>query len=242
MKLFDDDFIVGGFTAGASGIWTRTKPTDPPTQDYTALSGELGIPLSSIVRPYQANGQLAAIVGTEHGGMGVLSDNVLKKTDGLVTSDSGLVLSIIAADCVPVYLADREAGVIGLLHCGRQSAAGELIHNGIARMEELGAAPEMTELFLGPHICQACYEVGAEVMDDFALSFTAKELERIFRREGERLYLDMAEAITVKALREGISRGNIHFSRECTCHGSGYYSYRRGDRGLQNLAYMMKKR
>ena len=242
MKLFDDASVVGGFTAGGSGIWTRTEPTAPPTRDYTALSEELAVPLTSIVRPYQANGQLVAIVGTEHGGMGVLRDNVLKKTDGLITSESGLLLSIIAADCVPIYLAERESGVIGLLHCGRQSAAGELIHNGIARMAELGTVPEKTELTLGPHICRACYEVGAEVRDDFARSFTAEEHERIFHRAGERLYLNMAEAITIKALREGISRDNIHISSVCTCHGSGFYSYRRGDRGLQNLAYMMKKR
>ena len=235
-----DDFVLAGFTAG-SGIWTRNEPDDPPSRDYVQLSRTLGVPLTMTVRPYQANASRVAIVGAEHGGMGVLRDNVLTKTDGLVTAERGLMLSIIAADCVPIYLADREAGVIGLLHCGRQAAAGELIHNGIACMAELGAVPARLSLALGPHICPDCYKVGAEVREEFAQSFDAQELERIFRVRNGGLYLDMAAAIRVKAEREGIAPENMRSAAECTCHGSGCYSYRRGDRGLQNLAYMMMR-
>ena len=241
MKLYDDAFMLVGFTSGNEGIWTRSEPTDPPTCDYVQLSEDLGVPLTRIVRPYQANASRVAVVGAEHGGMGVLRDNELKKTDGLVTAESGLVLSVIAADCVPIYLADREAGVTGLLHCGRQSTAGELLRNGIARMTELGAVPARISLALGPHICADCYEVGDEVRDEFAQSFTGTELEQIFLRRGDRLHLNMARAIAIGAQREGIAPENVRYIGDCTCHGRGYYSYRRGDRGLQNLAYLLKR-
>ena len=126
---------------GENGIWTRNEPFDPPADDYAALSSKLGIPLSRFIRPYQASGDKVETVTAKHGGSGVIKDNELKRTDGLVTAEKGVALSVIAADCVPVYLIARSAGVIGLLHCGWRSAAGELLHNGIAAMKELGASP-----------------------------------------------------------------------------------------------------
>ena len=239
--LIDNSFALGGFTSGEHGIWTRNEPDDPPTEDYTSLGEMLGVPLTRIVRPYQANGSKAAIVGNGHGGSGVIRGNDLTRTDALVTAQKGLVLSIIAADCAPVYLTEPEAGVIGLLHCGRQSAAGDLLHNAIGLMKELGAAPGHIKMTIGPHICRRCYEVGEEVRCEYTVAFSASELGEIFRVSEGRLYLDMSAAITIKAEREGILPGNIVSSGDCTCHGSGYYSYRRGDRGTQDLAYLIMK-
>ena len=241
MIIIDDSFAISGFTAGNEGIWTRNEPTDLPTMDYSSLSKELCVPFERIIRPYQANASRVAIVGYEHGGSGVIKGNNLTQTDGLVTSEKGLVLSIIAADCVPVYLADRQAEIIGLLHCSRQSLAGDLIHNGIRCMKELGAVPQRITATLGPHICSDCYEVSEEIKNEFADSFSESEFERIFITRGEKLYLDMSKSIAVKLLREIKSSSNINVIENCTCHGSGYYSYRRGDRGHQNLAYIMMK-
>ena len=39
--------------------------------------------------------------------------------DALVTRDPDLALVVLVADCVPVLLADPDAGVIGVAHCGR---------------------------------------------------------------------------------------------------------------------------
>lgn len=239
--LIDSSFALGGFTSGKHGIWTRNEPADPPTEDYTALGEMLGIPLTRIVRPYQANGSKAAIVGAGHGGSGVIRGNDLTRTDALVTAQKGLVLSIIAADCAPVYLTEPEAGIIGLLHCGRQSADGDLIRNAVGLMKELGAAPGRIKMTIGPHICRSCYEVGEDVKSGFTAAFSSYELGEIFSAGEGRLFLDMGAAITIKAVREGILRENIISSGDCTCHGNGYYSYRRGDRGTQDLAYLMMK-
>lgn len=241
IEIINDDLAQGGFTSGNNGIWTRNEPFDSPTEDYTALSRRLDIPLSRFIRPYQASGDNVKIVTAEHGGSGVIKDNELKKVDGLVTAEKGVVLSVIAADCVPVYLVARSAGVVGLLHCGWRSAAGGLLHNGIAAMKELGASPADIQLIIGPHICADCYEIGAEVREEYAKFFSENELEALFTVRDKRLYLSLSKALQLKAEAEGILRDKISAVNECTCHDKSYHSYRRGDRGRQNLAYLMMK-
>ena len=241
MTIIDNEFSIGGFTSGNEGIWTRNTPTDPPTDDYVSLSDRLGVPLPRIIRPYQASGDKVEIVGAEHGGMGVIKDNVLQKVDGIVTAEKCIVLSVLAADCVPIYLIDKKTEVIGLLHCGWRSAAGGLLHNGIAAMKELGASPADIQLIIGPHICADCYEVGEEVRTEYAKAFSEKELEAIFKVRDKRLYLSLSKALQLKAEAEGILQEKISAVNECTCHDKSYYSYRRGDRGRQDLAYLVLK-
>ncbi|WP_051411531.1 polyphenol oxidase family protein [Ruminococcus flavefaciens] len=241
MTIIDDEFSFGGFTSGNEGIWTRNAPTDAPTDDYISLSERLRVPLTHIIRPYQASGDKVEIVGTEHGGMGVIKDNVLKKVDGIVTAEKGIALSVLAADCVPIYLIDKKAAVIGLLHCGWRSAAGSLLHNAVQRMKELGAVPAEIQVITGPHICPDCYEVGEDVRQAYAEVFTEKQLEKIFVIRNHKLYLDLSEAVRLKASSEGITDENISVINCCTCHDNSLYSYRRGDRGRQNAAFIIMK-
>lgn len=239
--IIDNSFALTGFTSGNEGIWSRNEPFDPPISDYVSLSEKLEMPLSHFIRPYQAGGDKVEIVGSEHGGAGVIRDNDLKKVDGLITAEKGLVLSIIAADCVPVYLLDKKVGVVGLLHCGWRSAAGMLIHNAVERMKEIGSVLSDLQVCIGPHICAECYEVGEEVRSEYAKVFAPKKLESIFEQHEGRLYLDLTQAIHLKLTAEGIPDNNISAVNDCTCHDTSYFSYRRGDRGKQNLAYIMMK-
>lgn len=241
ITIIDDALCFGGYTSGKDGTWTRNAPNDPPTEDYALLSQSLGVPLSRIIRPYQAGGDIVETVGTEHGGMGVIKENILKRVDGLVTAEKGIVLSVLAADCVPIYLIDKKAEVIGLLHCGWRSAAGLLIHNAIEHMKELGSSPGNIQMIIGPHICQDCYEVGEDVRKEYSVFFTEKQLEGAFRTINSKLFLDLSEAIKAKAAEKAIPAQNISVLNQCTCHDNSFYSYRRGDRNKLNAAFIMIK-
>ena len=241
ITIIDNDLALAGFTSGNEGIWSRNEPSDPPTGDYVSISEKLRIPLYRSIRPYQAGGDKVGIVGAEHGGSGVIKDNDLKKVDGLITAEKSLVLSIIAADCVPVFLIDQKAEVIGLLHCGWLSAAGMIIHNAIEHMQKLGAVPSDIQVIIGPHICAECYEIGEEVRTEYAKVFNKNELESLFNNRSKNLYLSLSKTIYLKSRAEGIHENNISAVNDCTYHDTGYYSYRRGDRGHQNLAYIMMK-
>jgi YfiH family protein len=88
--------------------------------------------------------------------------------DALVTDRRGLLLAIVTADCAPVLLADREAGVVGAAHAGWRGAAAGVIGNTVAAMEAVGARRAAIAAAVGPCIAQASYEVGADMRADFA--------------------------------------------------------------------------
>lgn len=79
--------------------------------------------------------------------------------DALVTARPGIVLGIVTADCAPVLLCDREAGVIGAAHAGWRGAKGGVLANTVAAMEALGARAGRMAAAIGPCIAQPNYEV-----------------------------------------------------------------------------------
>ncbi|MDD3800359.1 MAG: peptidoglycan editing factor PgeF [Novosphingobium sp.] len=93
--------------------------------------------------------------------------------DALATDRPGLLLGIVTADCAPVLLADREAGVIGAAHAGWKGAHGGVIESAVAAMERLGARRGQIAAAVGPCIAQASYEVG----EDFHARFGGKDAE-----------------------------------------------------------------
>ena len=76
-----------------------------------------------------------------------------------MSDQRGLLLGIVTADCAPVLLADRAAGVIGAAHAGWKGALGGVIENTIAAMEKLGAQRGTIAAAIGPCIAQPSYEV-----------------------------------------------------------------------------------
>ncbi|WP_295705917.1 peptidoglycan editing factor PgeF [uncultured Brevundimonas sp.] len=88
--------------------------------------------------------------------------------DAVVTATPGVICAVLTADCAPVLLADREAGVVGAAHAGWKGALGGVIHSAVAAMEALGARPERISAVVGPCIASESYEVGADFLDRFA--------------------------------------------------------------------------
>lgn len=88
--------------------------------------------------------------------------------DGLVTGETGIVLVIRTADCLPVVLVDEEAGVCGGFHAGWRGSLDNIVGRGIGMLCAMGAKAERLRGWIGPSICGAAYEVSAELIDQFA--------------------------------------------------------------------------
>lgn len=92
--------------------------------------------------------------------MGPLPDHAGRPhADALVTATPGLLLGVLTADCAPVLLADREAGVIGAAHAGWKGALAGVTDTAVMAMEALGARRERIAAAIGPCIARASYEV-----------------------------------------------------------------------------------
>lgn len=92
----------------------------------------------------------------------------LPMADALVTRLRDVVLVVESADCYPVLLEDREAGVIGAAHCGWRGTAGRLLEHVLEQMQDTGARLNRIRVAFGPGICAEQYVVGADVLVRFA--------------------------------------------------------------------------
>lgn len=84
--------------------------------------------------------------------------------DAAVTRQTGTVLAILTADCLPVLLAHRDGHAIGAAHAGWRGLAGGVLE---ATLTTLGGAAGDWHAWLGPCIGQRSYEIGEEVRAAF---------------------------------------------------------------------------
>jgi len=146
--------------------------------------------------------------------------------DAVVTDRPGLTLGIVTADCAPILLADRAAGVIGAAHAGWRGARGGVIANTLAAMQALGADPAGTGAAIGPTIAQESYEVDAA----FRAHFTpADELHfaSAGSREGKaRWHFDLPGYVAAQLMQSGVRKIN-YAGGDTFLHDRRYHSYRR---------------
>lgn len=92
--------------------------------------------------------------------------------DACVTSASGVVCTIMVADCLPVLLAHRSGAVVGAAHAGWRGLAGGVLETLLERFAGQiqtppGQVAQQTLAWLGPCIGPRSFEVGAEVRAAF---------------------------------------------------------------------------
>ncbi len=105
------------------------------------------------------------------------------RADAMVTTEPGIALGILTADCAPVLFADGEGRVVGAAHAGWRGAFGGVLENTVAEMVNQGADKGSITAALGPCISQASYEVG----DDFRREFVSSDgSNKRFFEEGRR--------------------------------------------------------
>jgi hypothetical protein len=144
--------------------------------------------------------------------------------DALVTNRPGLVLGIVTADCAPVLLADRDAGVIGAAHAGWKGAHGGVIESTVAAMERLGARRGSIAAVVGPCIAQASYEVS----EDFRAQFPQDEDAKYFTtgpRAGHYQF-DLAGYVVTQLQHAGIGAVEA-LNLDTYSDPARFYSFRR---------------
>ena len=93
--------------------------------------------------------------------------------DALLTRDSGVLLAVQAADCIPILLADTRRRAIAAIHAGWRGTLRRIAAKTLGRMQmEFGTRPEDVIAALGPGIGRCCYEVGSDVARDFDAQFS----------------------------------------------------------------------
>ena len=145
-------------------------------------------------------------------------------TDAVVTAQPGIGLAVLSADCVPVLLADPEAGVVGAAHAGRVGAAAGVLPAAVAAMTALGARATAIEVVLGPAICGGCYEVPAAMRAEVDAALPGSAVRTRRGTPG----LDLRAGLYHQAAALGVAR--IGGDPRCTLESDDLYSHRRAAR------------
>lgn len=146
------------------------------------------------------------------------------EADALVTSNKGIVLNILTADCLPLLLCAKDGSEIAAVHCGWRGLASGIIANTLATMV---SAPDQLLAWMGPAIGSCHFEVGAEVREAFAGSLSAESLEQCFQSAADAKYMANLVGIARAQLCE-LGVRQVSGDDYCTyCDADRYYSYRR---------------
>lgn len=205
---------VAGLNAGLG-----SGDADSAVARNRALAAQAVLPGARLVSVYQVHSPDCVTVTAPW------SDAERPQADALVTDRPGLLLAIVTADCAPVLLADREAGVVGAAHAGWKGAVGGVTDFTIAAMEALGARRANIVAAVGPCIAQPSYEVD----DAFAARFTGSDPAnaRFFApgRAGHRQF-DLEDYVAHRLEAAGISKVE-RLARDTYPDPARFFSFRR---------------
>lgn len=199
------------------GLFSDASPAGAVLERWERLRRSSGV--ARVVHAHQVHG--ADVRYHTEGGAGF---HLAEACDGHATSESGVLLAVTTADCVPVFVVDPVRRAVALLHAGWRGSAAGILEEGFALLAAQDGSPAADlHIHFGPAICGSCYEVGPEVFQ--ALGLPAPDVPTP---------LDLRRALAVRAVEAGVPTERITVSSHCTlCGGSGLFSHRGGDRGRQ---------
>jgi len=183
------------------------------------------------------------------------------EADIIISNDPAVALAVVAADCVPLLVADRRTGAVAAAHAGwRGMAAGVPRVSVEALGRECGSRPADLVAAAGPSVGACCYEVGADVRRHFEeAGFLAADLARWFHARprstaanpsmpglptprADHWYFDGWAAVRDQLEATGVPRDQIFVAELCTAsHPALLCSYRHDRSAAGRMAGAIRK-
>ncbi|MGH9415498.1 MAG: peptidoglycan editing factor PgeF [Terriglobales bacterium] len=210
--------------------------------------------------PARAHGRLLQLRQV-HGSLIWLDPAPGTAGDGMITARPGRLLALRTADCCPILLADTEHRAVAAVHAGWRGTLAGIAAKAVGEMRRVFSTdPAAVRAAIGPGIRACCYQVSAEVRDQFCARFsyadglfTASPTSELAlahpalflsgappghagnpRWAGAPGWqLDLAQANRQQLTDAGVPSASIDILPACTQCLRQYYSHRRGDQGRQ---------
>jgi polyphenol oxidase len=212
--------------------------SDSEVHEHRQLTADaLGVPLSAMQFQKQVHGQRvrrvwrtqqtnAAMISSDD----TVSDAELTEceSDGMISSEQGVVLCVGMADCAGILLYDTETQAVGAIHSGwsgtRQNIAGAAV---VRMQEEFGTKAANLLAYIGPAASGDCYEVQWDVAQHFPASVLRRMSSNGEANSEVRWLLDNRKRIIEQLIESGVKASNIEVSAGCTIADKRYHSHRR---------------
>jgi YfiH family protein len=172
----------------------------------------------------------------------------LIEADAAVTTRTNTVLTVMAADCLPVLISSPDGGVIGAAHAGWRGLLGGVLENTVDAMQAktgLGDAGQYLA-WLGPAIGPRAFEVGEEVLAAFhdygqkqGLPLPAEAFMAIDEKPGK-YWANLYELARQRLASKGINY--IHGGEFCTVRDqTDFFSHRRDGLSGRFAAFIWRR-
>ncbi len=241
-RLESDGFLVA-FTERTGGVSREAfhslnlglRCGDDPAralENRRRVCGAVGMSTFALVR--QVHGARIVRAGRRRVGAGFEDPSTaLGNADAIVTSSRGVALGVLAADCVPIVLADPAAGQLAVVHAGWRGVAQGVLRSAVGTFPN----PSEVRAAVGPAIGPDHYEVGEDVAA--AVSAVAPG-GAVTTRSRSRLLLDLPA--TVSTILDALGVRSIEREEVCTaCERDRFFSHRRdGVTGRQAVVAMRR--
>jgi YfiH family protein len=147
------------------------------------------------------------------------------EADAAVTSEPGVVLSILTADCLPLLLCADDGAEVGAAHAGWRGLCAGVIENTVAAMR---APPDRLIAWLGPAAGPSAYEVGEEVRAAF-IERDPRAAEAFASTRPGHWLCDLYALARQRLAGIGVER--VHGGQRCTIsEPNSFFSHRRDGR------------
>lgn len=239
--LEDTGLVKHGFSTRIGGVsegifssmnlsFSRGDSDENVWENYRRMGQSIGVSVDSMVRSAQTHTTNVFRVTKEN------MHKELRDVDGLITNEPGICLVTSYADCVPLFFVDPVHCAIGLSHSGWRGTVGKIGQVTLQKMAmEFGTCPEDVLVAIGPSICQRCYEVSEDVIEQFKENFESQYWAELFyQKENKKYQLNLWKANEIILREAGVLREHLAITNVCTsCNHEILFSHRasNGQRG-----------
>ncbi|WP_163101423.1 peptidoglycan editing factor PgeF [Peribacillus alkalitolerans] len=233
--------LVAGFTTKNGGVSLEEFSTlntgfhvkdnnHAVIRNRELIAKDVAFPTSSWVGCEQTHEVNILKIENHHKNRGALDyESALKGIDGIYTKESGILLTLCYADCVPLYFLAPQHKMIGIAHAGWKGTVGGIAENMVECFKKEGIAPSDITVVIGPSICGDCYVVDDKVLQ-YVQNKVEDEVEKPYNQISEGQYKLDLRLLNAQILRKANVR-IIEVTSLCTsCHENLFFSHRR-DKG-----------
>ncbi len=150
----------------------------------------------------------------------IIEEDTNRVADAAITRQKTSALAIMTADCLPILLCDQQGTEIAAIHAGWRGLANGIIENTLAKMK---SPPATLLAWIGPAICQSCYETGEDVKHTFITRYPFTN--STFLNKNSHLYANLPKMAELILQSCGVTA--VYQSAVCTFESKQLYSYRR---------------
>jgi YfiH family protein len=235
---------VGHFVSDRNAVLHRSDFTlslsSSPDKNFVKnnrglIAASMGIDSNKLFFPSQVHQTRIVNVNSN------IQRDALLDTDALITSERGVCIAVMSADCVPIILYDKKNQAVAAVHSGWKGTVAKILTKTLAEMNRVFNTDGKDLIAgIGPSVSVDSYEVGEEVIDAVEKSFTTSS-ELLVGLANGKAKLDLWKANIQQLIEFGVPMKSIEVSNLCTIKNNiDFFSARKGDSGRFAAGIMLR--